>query len=81
MKTSPISQFRDHLWKAMRGNAKGKTAEQFIDALYEASEEIWAAGIDKAYADMKNASLIDLADAFDITWLTATSIKLLKKKG
>lgn len=72
--TQSITEFRARMWATFRANAKGKTGQQVVDALERASEKTYAAGIDHAYAGGKlNA---DLAEAFDLTWLTAVNIEL-----
>lgn len=74
-----INKFREELWKLFRENSKGLRPEDVVDALYEASEEVWDAGLDRAYERIGKTSEV-AATAFDFTWLTAVSIKLRQKK-
>lgn len=72
-----VTEFRARMWAAFRSNAKGKTGPQIVDALERASEKTYAAGIDHAYAGWKLN--VDLAEAFDLTWLTAVNIELTQR--
>jgi short subunit fatty acids transporter len=73
-----VSSFRKRLYANFRRNAEGLDGALVVDALYQASEDVWHAGIDDAYASLKNSTDETLADAFDISWLTVVSIRLAK---
>ena len=53
-----------------------------VDALKQAGEEIWAAGIDDSYSNMSQSDQDSesLGNAFDIAWITVVCIKLKERK-
>jgi len=75
-----VSKFRERLFKQLEKNVQGLSGADVVKALKETSDELWCAGIDKAYGDMGNAAGEPLADAFDITWLTVLNVKLKRKQ-
>jgi hypothetical protein len=78
--TSPLrdlAAFRASLWKTLAKNAKHLTGLQIVQALREISDDIYYAGIDSAYTTTKTHDPQNLADAWDLTWLTALNVKLL----
>jgi hypothetical protein len=72
-----LADFRASLWKALARNAKHLTGLQVAQALREVSDDIYHAGIDSAYTTTKVRDPQNLADAWDLTWLTALNVKLL----
>jgi hypothetical protein len=72
-----LADFRASLWKTLAKNAKGLTGLQIVQALREVSDDIYHAGIDSAYTSTKIRDPQNLADAWDLTWLTALNVKLL----
>ena len=58
-------------------NARELTGSEVIRALHEISDDIYYAGIDQAYVITKVRDPQNLADAWDLTWLTALSVNLL----
>lgn len=75
-----VSPFRDKLWNLFAQHAKGMDGADVVVALRQASEEIWAVGIDDTYSSMKHRDDEPLGNAFDITWLTVVCIKLQEIK-
>jgi hypothetical protein len=72
-----IADFRANLWRAVARNAKHLTGLQVVQALREISDDIYHAGVDSAYINTKARDPRNLADAWDLTWLTALNVKLL----
>ena len=77
-----VSPFRDRLWELFRETASGMDGADVVRALKQASEEIWAVGIDETYTRMSPQAqdAEPLGNAFDITWLTVVCIKLKEIK-
>jgi hypothetical protein len=77
-----VSPFRDRLWELFREMASGMDGADVVRALKQASEEIWAVGIDETYTSMSPQAqdAEPLGNAFDITWLTVVCIKLKEIK-
>ena len=71
-----LADFHGRLWFIFSQNAKGKTGPQVVAALKRASEKVYDAGIDEAYAGLPLSE--NLALAFDLTWLTAVNMELTK---
>jgi hypothetical protein len=72
-----LADFRASLWKTLAKNANGLSGPQVVRALREVSDDIYHAGIDGAYTTTKVRDPQNLADAWDLTWLTALSVGLL----
>jgi len=72
-----VADFRASLWKALARNAEHLTGVQVVRALREISDDIYHAGIDNAYTTTKARDPQNLADAWDLTWLTALNVRLL----
>jgi hypothetical protein len=72
-----LAEFRGSLWKTLAKNAKHLTGLQVVQGLREISDDIYHAGIDSAYTTTKVRDPQNLADAWDLTWLTALNVKLL----
>lgn len=80
--TDVVSPFRDKLWDLFKETASGMDGAEVVEALKQAGEEIWAAGIDETYTSMSTAAqdAEPLGNAFDLTWLTVVCIKLKEFK-
>jgi hypothetical protein len=78
-----LADFRASLWKTLAVNAKTLTGLEVVNALRVISDDVYSAGIDAAYTKTKARDPRNLADAWDLTWLTALNIRLphLKKSG
>jgi hypothetical protein len=72
-----LAEFRMSLWKTLAVNAQQLTGSDVIKALREISDDIYYAGIDEAYVTTKVRDPQNLADAWDLTWLTALNVNLL----
>jgi hypothetical protein len=72
-----LADFRASLWKTLAINAKTLTGPQVVEALRDISDDVYHAGIDGAYTRTKVHDPRNLADAWDLTWLTALNIQLL----
>jgi hypothetical protein len=77
-----VSPFRNKLWDLFKDLAKGMDGADVVDALKQAGEEVWAAGIDGSYTEMPERTQENepIGNAFDITWLTVVCIKLKEIK-
>jgi hypothetical protein len=73
-----LSGFRASLWKILAVYAKTLTGLQVVKALRIISDDVYHAGIDAAYATTKVHDARNLTDAWDLTWLTALNIRLLR---
>ena len=72
-----LADFRASLWKTLETNARTLTGPQVVKALRDISDDVYHAGIDGAYTTTKVRDPQNLADAWDLTWLTALNIQLL----
>ena len=72
-----LADFRASLWDALAKNAKYLTGRQIVQALRKVSDDIYHAGVDTAYTQTKARDPQNLADAWDLTWLTALNVELL----
>lgn len=70
-----ISDFRDLMWTKVRELATEMPSDRVISALERASNNIWQLGLDESYRSVTDGN-IDLAGAFDLTWLTAWMLEL-----
>jgi hypothetical protein len=75
-----LAQFRSKLWRLLKKEGDGLTAQQAISALQAASQGIWDTTIDSEWKTMSRTAQDRIADAFDITWMTAFALKLRKMK-
>jgi hypothetical protein len=75
-----LADFRANLWNTLAVNAKTLTGLQVVKALRVISDDVYDAGIDAAYVTTKVRDARNLADAWDLTWLTALNIKLTQLK-
>jgi hypothetical protein len=72
-----FSEFPRRLWKTLAKNAKNLTGPQVVEELRKISDDIYHAGIDSAYVMTKVRDPQNLADAWDLTWLSVLNVKLL----
>jgi len=72
-----LADFRANLWKTLSVNARTLSGLQVAKALRTISDDVYHAGIDSAYTTTKARDARNLADAWDLTWLTALNIRLL----
>jgi hypothetical protein len=72
-----LADFRASLWKNLAMNAESMTGRQVVKALRDISDDVYHAGIDSAYTTTKVQDPQNIADAWDLTWLTALNIELL----
>jgi hypothetical protein len=72
-----LADFRASLWTTLAENADRLTGLQVVEALRKISDDVYHAGIDRAYVNTKVRDPQNLADAWDLTWLTALNIELL----
>jgi hypothetical protein len=72
-----LASFRGSLWNALAKNAGHLSGSQVVQALRDVSDDIYHAGVDAAYTRTRVQDPQNLADAWDLTWLTALNIKLL----
>ena len=72
-----LADFRASLWRTLAKNAKDLTGLQVVRALREISDDVYHAGIDGAYVATKVRDPRNLADAWDLTWLSALNVRLL----
>jgi hypothetical protein len=72
-----LAGFRASLWRTLAVNAKTLTGLQVVKALRIISDDVYYAGIDAAYTATKVHDARNVADAWDLTWLTALNIRLL----
>lgn len=60
----------EKLWAEAERASKGKTGPQVVRALANASDRVWMAGLDHAFAETRGRTLHDRAVGFDATWLS-----------
>lgn len=77
-----ISILRASLYKVVEANAKGLTGPEVIRVLKTVSEDMFEAGIDEALrnAEKDISKWENIADAWDLTWLTVLGLKLKEYK-
>ena len=75
-----IAAFRESLWRTLDRNCQGLSGEEVVQALKVVSDEIYHAGIDDAYVRTKTRKTQNIADAWDLTWVTALSIRLWRMR-
>lgn len=77
-----ISILRASLYKVVRKNVKGLSAEDVVDVLKTVSEEMFEAGIDETLrlAEARIKKWENIADAWDLTWLTMFAYLLSLRK-
>lgn len=86
MKYDPLNDvgiLRETLYDVVKKNAKGLSSDEVIDCLKEISETTYAAGMDEALraAESRIKKWDNIADAWDLIWLTVYALELAKRKG
>lgn len=71
-----ISVMRTEMFKLNAQLAKRVSGPELVMILKDVSEEVYMAGIDGALAKAAGKDLDDIADAYDLTWLTALALRL-----
>lgn len=75
-----VAAFRESLWKTLERNCEGLSGADVINALKVTSDDIYHAGIDEAYVEAPVKEQRNLADAWDLTWVTALSVDLMRRQ-
>ena len=75
-----VAAFRESLWKTLERNCEGLSAADVIAALHAVTEDIYYAGIDEAYVNARVKDPRNVAEAWDLTWVTALSVDLRRKQ-
>jgi hypothetical protein len=75
-----VRAFRESLWKTLERNCEGLSAADVIRALYRVTEDIYYAGIDEAYTRTRVQDPRNVAEAWDLTWVTALSVALRQRQ-
>jgi hypothetical protein len=75
-----VAAFRESLWKTLERNCEGLSAADVVKALRITSDDIYQAGVDEAYTRTRVRDPRNVADAWDLTWLTALSVDLRRRQ-
>jgi hypothetical protein len=75
-----VAAFRERLWTTLDRNSKGLSGADVVKALKVISDDIYHAGIDKAYTEAPVKDPRNVADAWDLTWVTALSVDLRRRQ-
>jgi hypothetical protein len=75
-----VAAFRESLWKTLDRNSEGLSGADVVRALKVISDDIYHAGIDQAYVEAPVKDERNLADAWDLTWVTALSVDLRRRQ-
>lgn len=75
-----VAAFRESLWKTLDRNSEGLSGADVIKALRVISDDIYHAGVDEAYTRTPVRNPVNLADAWDLTWVTALSVDLRRRQ-
>ena len=75
-----VAAFRESLWKTLGRNSKGLSGADVVKALKVVSDDIYHAGIDEAYIAAPVKDQRNVADAWDLTWVTALSVDLRRRQ-
>jgi hypothetical protein len=75
-----VAAFRESLWKTLERNSEGLSGAEVVDALKVISDDIYHAGIDEAYVAAPVKDQRNVADAWDLTWVTALSVDLRRRQ-
>ena len=75
-----VRAFRESLWKTLERNCQGLSGAEVIDALRRITEDIYHAGIDEAYVRTRVRDTRNVAEAWDLTWVTALSVDLRRRQ-
>lgn len=73
-----IGALRKQLYAVVEKNAAGKTGPEVVRALKRISEVMYGSGVDEALrkTEQKMKNWDNIADAWDLTWLTVLAIEL-----
>jgi hypothetical protein len=75
-----VAAFRESLWKTLDRNSVGLSGADVVKALKVVSDDIYHAGIDEAYIEAPVKDQRNVADAWDLTWVTALSVDLRRRQ-
>lgn len=75
-----VARLRDSIYKMLQHRHGHLTGTQILSALQEISEDVHRAGMDQAWEDADIHDLENVADAWDLIWLSALAIRLHKIK-
>ena len=75
-----VAAFRESLWKTLDRNSEGLSGRDVVKALKVVSDDVYHAGIDEAYTRTMVKDGRNLADAWDLTWVTALSVDLRRRQ-
>jgi hypothetical protein len=75
-----VAAFRESLWKTLDRNSAGLSGRDVIKALKVISDDVYHAGIDEAYTRASVKDPRNLADAWDLTWVSALSVDLRRRQ-
>jgi hypothetical protein len=75
-----VAVFRESLWKTLTRNSEGLSGTEVVKALKVISDDIYHAGIDEAYVEAPIKDDRNVADAWDLTWVTALSVDLRRRQ-
>jgi hypothetical protein len=75
-----VAVFRESLWKTLDRNSEGLSGADVVRALKVISDDIYHAGIDQAYVEAPVKDERNVADAWDLTWVTALSVDLRRRQ-
>jgi hypothetical protein len=75
-----VAAFRESLWKTLDRNSVGLSGCDVIKALKVISDDVYHAGIDEAYTRAPVKDPRNVADAWDLTWVTALSVDLRRRQ-
>jgi hypothetical protein len=71
-----VADFRASLLRALHRNAEGLTGQQVVMALKAVSDDVYDSGVDEAYVRVKPRRRKNLADAWDLTWMSVLNVQL-----
>lgn len=71
-----VAALRDSIYRTLYAKYGRLSGLEVLKALHDASEDMYAAGIDHGMQKAKIHDLDNVADAWDLTWLTAFAIRL-----
>jgi hypothetical protein len=75
-----VAAFRESLWKTLDRNSKGLSGGDVVRALKVISDDVYHAGIDEAYTQAPIKDPRNVADAWDLTWVSALSVDLRRRQ-
>jgi hypothetical protein len=75
-----VAAFRESLWQTLDRNCEGLSGSDVVKALRVISDDIYHAGVDEAYTRTRVKDPRNVADAWDLTWVTALSVDLRRRQ-